>query len=1758
MKLKSMSKNVKRVVASLVSAMMVFSWVCESGINTMIASAEEVEQTESVIELAEEDITDSEYEMPEEGIADENVTEEILSEDIASEDQASESVDSEDIATDEVVGSEAENSFSFEGKEVASVSVNVPYSTLYEGIDYSLEQSLTAVRFKFEYTDGSSQYFYNESNSNGSLIYFDGDTVLNSNIYMSLSYFSKNESGEYISCNQYNLSSDCDYRITIKPYTYINGIQVFYQEDIIADINVVNPVDVEDVPEVSVGEDVSMTRNAIYSETGYFSYDYLYKVKNPKDGYVYSYQKYLTKGSTSYVYYEEIKNIYFRFKTFSATSNFRIRICENLPVKNVEYYTASSSDKLIYYVGINGLSCMDYYKKYFNLFCNRSLFILTLEDDSTFIYSEGLNSYDFPGYVNVGIYDSDGNYCDYYSKPLKVGTYKYKVNLSFYKDSFGMPIYIEVPFEVHDFSELDSRAVALDINKTASINKFEKKGDYSYLKVNLDADKTYGLSATDGYFRASLYDCDGNLVNENVYSGNSLEVNESGKYYIVIDYAYFYEGCQNINIKLIEKKKITDVQLDTTVPYRDTQYLGLYAYFNDYYPVGAQFTVTYSDNSTKTFKYDSYNSQDYEDFRQNYISNSYFVDQNNNRIDYNSISEAGTYYYRIEFRDTTEVLSIPINVLDTQQIEALTIGETVNVSSPEVTVMYYDGYTSRLGSPIVRKVELENESLYRFISDTSMFITLYDAEWNQVVGYNKTGTIYNTTDSISYNCEKTGIYYLCIENWGGEFDFYYEESVPITKLELDSGVRYNDIYYVGIGEDYYDVRPVGANIIVTYADGKSERVVIGKYTNSGSVSTQFSIVDSDYSYIDGLPTIAGDYFYKISIDGYDTPLYLPLSVKDFASSSFETIEEGTTGVRVYTNLIKEENDNYGYEVTPSIYKINLVAGKSYYFNIGDSDYTSWIKCKIYDSAGNQLTDGTYMRRSTQGCSRYELSEYVFKAETTGVYYVVIDDSYDDEFTFSYYEVPEIQTAYIASQPYVTEFYSGLDDIKNKYKYGLSVALNYVDGTSIIAYINDFAKYGISTALVDEEDNVVWSDDNYNLYYNSVPVGTYRVRIVISSIDLVMYTNELHVVYPVYESISIGESKEVSSNANYKTVYLARNDSYYINIGDAKLYKVSLEAGTNYQFSLNKYDGNTLTLYDQSFNVVTVSNYSDMFYSGRSGTYYVGVSTYDDVTLSIVSVSDISKIEVTKQPKYVGSGLSVADNINYYYIPYGMELKVTYSDGHTVHTSYGDALWNILIRQTNIVSTSGKKYSNNGWQADRCNTLVDKDDVVRFALTINKDLLADTVIESEAFNITTDRITNSKYSISTKYTNTNPLTLEMDEEEQVFYTINCEKGRSYILSIDGGYAELYKVTNTANGHKYSYASKYAASYTKEGYLTFDGISASEGSYCIMITRRTYDGNSSPNVKISLVEHSGELVKYEGMSLTLENGKVRLNAYCTIDDAYASKAIGWYNGAGDMSPVKDTITVDGVRKAVYRFSAYISADNLNADNTLYIQLNDSAMCSEKLSIIKYVQEILENKSNKAEYTKAQPLVNAVVNYGQYMEEYFSTGNFDEVRYNTITKTNRAGSSETIATINAAASSHKDSTSFSYVACSLILHETTSIKVYFKNNSNVYDYDDLMEKYDLYIDGEKVEEELYANYDEGLIWISCDGIDIQDINTPVTIAIVNKSNASDKASVTYCPMNYISTVLNNSSAYSTRLVKPCRAMYFYMDEAKKYKAA
>lgn len=266
---------------------------------------------------------------------------------------------------------------------------------------------------------------------------------------------------------------------------------------------------------------------------------------------------------------------------------------------------------------------------------------------------------------------------------------------------------------------------------------------------------------------------------------------------------------------------------------------------------------------------------------------------------------------------------------------------------------------------------------------------------------------------------------------------------------------------------------------------------------------------------------------------------------------------------------------------------------------------------------------------------------------------------------------------------------------------------------------------------------------------------------------------------------------------------------------------------------------------------------------------------------------------------------------------------------------------------------------------------------------------------------------------------------------------------------------------------------------------------------------------------------------GYTLSLE-GDISINFYTELTDSVAESDTAYVHftiPTGTTAttkdiPVKDARIVKSGSKTYYVFKCPVAAKEMTSEVKVQIIDGDAADDAYTYSVKQYADYLIEHADENEEWAKAVPLVEKMLNYGEYAKEYFDkTDNLDNV--------------EEVSIDIADPVIGELPEGVTFEGASLSLKSETTLSLYFKSSTRLtFSCDD----YD-------VETAESGDYKIARIR----GIKAKHIGDIITLTV-------NDAEVKYSPLNYCKNVLADDTQ-DVKLQNVVKALYLYWQAADAY---
>ena len=314
-------------------------------------------------------------------------------------------------------------------------------------------------------------------------------------------------------------------------------------------------------------------------------------------------------------------------------------------------------------------------------------------------------------------------------------------------------------------------------------------------------------------------------------------------------------------------------------------------------------------------------------------------------------------------------------------------------------------------------------------------------------------------------------------------------------------------------------------------------------------------------------------------------------------------------------------------------------------------------------------------------------------------------------------------------------------------------------------------------------------------------------------------------------------------------------------------------------------------------------------------------------------------------------------------------------------------------------------------------------------------------------------------------------------------------------------------------------------------------------------------------LNACEHCGLAgAKVGGYNVEL-GGKIGLNFHMILNDT-SLETNSYMKFTWGSDEEKNTITltdISSLEKTIDGITYYIlpcevaakeMADTITAEFCATINGKEVVLVTDAKSVKDYAKVIIQNAESNEDYTKAQPLVKAMLNYGAYAQQHFD--------YNVGNLANSDFSDKGIATKNTVKEAltlynitlPENSTFIKYIGSSLILLSDTTMRIYFE-----------------LLDGTTIENVTFTGVSnpteyrangKTYYYVDVVGIKPNSLNENIDIT-AQLSSGTDSYTVTINPMYYVKEMLNKNTTETeeslTDLSKLLCALYSYHSETVEY---
>lgn len=307
-------------------------------------------------------------------------------------------------------------------------------------------------------------------------------------------------------------------------------------------------------------------------------------------------------------------------------------------------------------------------------------------------------------------------------------------------------------------------------------------------------------------------------------------------------------------------------------------------------------------------------------------------------------------------------------------------------------------------------------------------------------------------------------------------------------------------------------------------------------------------------------------------------------------------------------------------------------------------------------------------------------------------------------------------------------------------------------------------------------------------------------------------------------------------------------------------------------------------------------------------------------------------------------------------------------------------------------------------------------------------------------------------------------------------------------------------------------------------------------------------------VCVVCGEGEDVNLSGYTISL-TGNIAINFHIQLSEKVLSDSSAYMLftfADGDTSKVKVSdaeLKTDG-SKTYYILTCEVQAPEINDEFTAQVI---TTVCETEVytySVKTYADYILKNTEGNEEYTKATPMVKAMLNYGGYVQKQFGHNTDALANADLYTETEDPVLVGTVPTLEAYAfTAPTKNVGVKYYGTSLLLNSETTIRHYFTFTEGE-DIDEIRDKYEFKLaDGTILTPVMRG----GMIYIDIKDINAADLDVKYEVTVTN-TESSETITFSYSALSYAKYVLDYTLA-GTNLVNVIKAMYFYNEAANAY---
>jgi len=293
----------------------------------------------------------------------------------------------------------------------------------------------------------------------------------------------------------------------------------------------------------------------------------------------------------------------------------------------------------------------------------------------------------------------------------------------------------------------------------------------------------------------------------------------------------------------------------------------------------------------------------------------------------------------------------------------------------------------------------------------------------------------------------------------------------------------------------------------------------------------------------------------------------------------------------------------------------------------------------------------------------------------------------------------------------------------------------------------------------------------------------------------------------------------------------------------------------------------------------------------------------------------------------------------------------------------------------------------------------------------------------------------------------------------------------------------------------------------------------------------------------------------METQILTGDIAVNFYMQlseeiISDKAAYMLFTFADGETSKFNVSDAELKEDGQNIYYILKCKVQSPEINDTFTAKLITDVCDTREYSYSVKTYADYILNNTESNDEYTKAAPMVKAMLNYGGYVQKQFGHNTGSLANAGLYTESEDPVLVGTVPTLTAHAfSAPSKNIGVKYYGTSLLLNSETTIRHYFTFTEGE-DIAEIREKYEFKLADGTVLTPIMRG---GMIYIDIKDISAADLDVKYDITVTNKTTL-ETFTFSYSALSYAKYVLDYALA-GTNLVNVIKAMYFYNEAANSY---